>query len=392
MRAPRTTVLLLALFGALTGMATAPPAPATPTTSGGGPLVFTLSDVTLPSAPRLLRAFDTDGDGAPELAVLGTGHEIFELHVTVLRNDGAGAFTPDWDTPHPHDEYAEGPAWIDAADVDLDGTIDVSVTPGGADHSVRLGDGHGRLDTFLHGGWFGGYAGPGEIHDIDGDGLPDLSHFTADFGPYIDWGKGTADGRFPGEGFWWGNPYDGGTLIRFADIDEDGDADPVLSTQSGIYASHVSLTSWNQLVAGAYRGHEVIDLDDDDHLDVVFADPIGDRIGVVLGVGDGSFGAPAWFGTGREPDQIAVADLDGDGELDVVTGNVDQGSISILLGDGAGGFGLKQDIPTGPGPLGVVAGDFDLDGDTDLAVADAGATTVTILLQQAPALPFGAGR
>ncbi len=374
----RMLALVAAGLGAWSGTGP-PPAPA----PSGGPLVFAISDVTLPAAPRLLRALDADGDGALDIAVLGSSFGQLEGQISVLDNDGSGVFTLGWTRPHPDNAYALSPAWLDATDVDLDGDIDVSITPSGLDHSIRLNNGDGALDMFKSSNWFGGYAGPGRFGDLTADGLPDLAHFTDDIGgTYIDVGEGLGDGLFPSWSFWTGNPNDGETLIQFADIFETGTLSPVLSTQQGLFQPPPSGFQWFEIVDGAFRGHEVVDLDGDLHLDIVFAEPDADRLGVVLGNGDGTWSAPSWFATGREPDQIVVTDVDGDGELDVVTGNMDQGSISILLGDGAGAFGPKQDIPTGPGPLGLTAGDFDLDGDTDLAVADAGATTVTILLQQ----------
>ena len=381
---PGSLVALVCALAAWPG-ATVPPSAVLNTAplATGGPLVFALSDVTLPAAPRLIHAHDADGDGDLEITVLGSSFGQLLGQISTLENDGNGTFTLGWTSPHPADVDALSPMWLDLADVDLDGDLDASITPSGNDHTVRLNDGDGELDMFRTGHWFGGYAGPGAFGDVTGDGLPDLAHFTDDFGgSYIDIGEGLGDGAFPGWSFWTDNPRDGRTLIRFADVTETGVLTPILSTQSGIYQPPPSGFTWDNIVSGAFRGHEVIDLDGDTHLDIVFAEPAADRLGVVLGNGDGTWSAASWFNTGREPDQIVVADMDGDGVLDVVTGNVDQGSISILLGDGAGGFGPKQDIPTGPGPLGLTAGDFDLDGDTDLAVADAGATTVTILLQQ----------
>jgi len=356
--------------------ATTPPPPTV-----GAPLVFSVADVPLPAAPRLLEAFDTDEDGTLELVVLGSSVGPLEGQVSVLVNDGHGAFSPGWARPHPAASKALGAMWLDAADVDLDGDLDVTITPGAEDHSIRLNDGQGRLDAFLTSTWFGGFAGPGAFGDIDGDGLPDLAHYTDDFGPFLDYSSGEGDGTFTGVGAWLGNPQDGRTLILFADLDENGGTEPVISTHAGLHAA-LDDVHWTPLATGAFRGHAAVDLDGDRHLDLVFAEPDEDRIGVLLGNGDGTFAAVSWYATGRAPDQILVVDVDGDGELDVVTGNMDQGSISILPGDGTGSFGAKQDVATGPDPLGLASGDFDLDGDTDLAVADSGSLTVTVLLQQ----------
>ncbi len=347
----------------------------------GVPLTFTLTDVVLPAAPRQVAAFDVDGDGAPELVVLGSPVAELEGQVTVLDNDGQGGFSIGWTTAHPGTEFAFAPMWMDQADVDLDGDLDLSITPAADDHSIRLNDGLGTLSAFLHGTWFGGFAGAGSFVEVDGDGLPDLAHFTDDRGPFLDAGLGQGDGRFVGFAAWIAPPYDQTMIVHFADLDEDGDNEPVVSSIQGLHTSH-DFGVWTELLDGAFESLRVLDLDDDRHLDLVFTDPENDRLGVLLGDGSGAFGPPIWFETGREPTLLVLADMDGDGQLDAITSNADAGSISILRGNGAGSFGTKQDVATGPDPLGLAAADFDLDGDTDLAVADTGATTITVLLQQ----------
>ncbi len=374
-------LLALLLLAAHTGVAR--PVDPPPPRPLGGPLVFTLADVTLPAAPRLLRAFDADADGDPDLAVVGSGFAQLAHQVSVLDNDGAGGFTLGWSSPHPPTEYELGTTQIAAADLDLDGQLDVTITPSADFWSTRLGNGQGELSAFLRGTLAGGYGVHGTVGDIDQDGLPDLAQYNVDFGgTYIDARRGTGDGLFVGFTCWQGNLPDTETLVLLADLDEDGQPEPVVSTQQGLFRAPPAGSSFIQILAGAFRGFAILDLDDDDELDIVFTEPLGDRFGVLLGTGGGSYGAPSWFATGDGPDQLEVADVDGDGEFDVITGNVLAGTISILLGDGAGSFGGKQDIATGSGPLGIAAADFDLDGDTDVAVADAGATTVTILLQQ----------
>jgi hypothetical protein len=71
-------------------------------------------------------------------------------------------------------------------------------------------------------------------------------------------------------------------------------------------------------------------------MDIVTADTSG-KVSVLLGNGDGSFGAPLSFPTGGAPAALAVADLNGDGNLDIVTEDA-SGKVSVLLGNGDGSF------------------------------------------------------
>ncbi len=56
-----------------------------------------------------------------------------------------------------------------------------------------------------------------------------------------------------------------------------------------------------------------------------------DTVGILLGTGTGSFGAPTWIGVGRNPQAVAVSDLNGNGHPDLVTANQDDDTVSVLL-------------------------------------------------------------
>src|SRR5262249_38990687 len=49
--------------------------------------------------------------------------------------------------------------------------------------------------------------------------------------------------------------------------------------------------------------------------------------------------------TGAGPRSVAVGDLDGDGKPDLATANVNGGDVSVLLGNGDGTFGAPQSVP-----------------------------------------------
>ena len=145
----------------------------------------------------------------------------------------------------------------------------------------------------------------------------------------------------------------------------------------------------------------------------------GDTVSVLLGNGDGTFGAKTDFGPGRNPvsvaigdlngdgkpdlavandshehglgaarerrrhlrredrlrdgsrsHSVAIGDLNGDGRPDLAVANDDSNTVSVLLGNGDGTFGANTDFGTGTRPASVAIGDLNGDGRPDLAVAN----------------------
>ncbi len=100
------------------------------------------------------------------------------------------------------------------------------------------------------------------------------------------------------------------------------------------------------------------------------------------------FGPPVEYATDYQPCALATGDFNHDGKLDMVTVNAsstqDNGTMSILLGTGNGAFGAPTNIETDVDPYAVVVGDFNSDGFDDIAVAnydsDSSGSTVDIFL------------
>ena len=123
--------------------------------------------------------------------------------------------------------------------------------------------------------------------------------------------------------------------------------------------------------------------------DLVTANHANNTLSVFLGVGDGTFKAPATIATGRGPSSIAAADFNADGKIDLAVTNDLDNTVSVFLGNGDGTFQNRVDYPTGNSPQWVATGDFNGDTVLDLAVANNGAptntntgNTVSILLGQ----------
>ena len=125
----------------------------------------------------------------------------------------------------------------------------------------------------------------------------------------------------------------------------------------------------------------VADLDDDGAQDLVVVDQncpsgsCGDGVvRVLLGAGDGSFGAAQAFAVDSNPQSVAIGDFDGDGVPDLAVVNAisiitqGPGTVSILVGRGDGSFDPQVEYDAGQGPSAIVAADLDGDGLLDLAI------------------------
>jgi hypothetical protein len=109
----------------------------------------------------------------------------------------------------------------------------------------------------------------------------------------------------------------------------------------------------------------VADLNGDGRADLAVASGTG--VSVLLNNGNGTFGAPASYGSGINPASVAAGDLNGDGKIDLAVSNKDGGSVLLNLGNGTFAAAVNYTF-AGPyndsGPL--VIGDLNGDGRADL--------------------------
>jgi hypothetical protein len=337
--------------------------------------------------PNSVAVGDFDADGHLDLAVANSGPPGT---VSVLLGKGDGTFQGA--RSYTADSY---PTTLAVADFNRDGKLDLAT-----DSGVLLGNGDG---TFRAPMTHGGNYGPVAVGDFNGDGIPDLA--AADFFDFGGNGRGVrvllgnGDGTFqPAQGYAAGfRPFavavgdfngDGHPDLAVANIG-DGTVSVLLGKGEGTFQAAHNYTAGSSPTSVA-----VGDFNSDGRPDLAVAD-VGDIYGngggvsVLLGNGDGAFGAShSYESAGFRPVSVAVGDFDGDGHLDLAVANHGYpgygipATVSVLLGKGDGTFHAAQSYAVGFLLSSVAVGDFDGDGHLDLAVTGYdydGNSTVSIL-------------
>jgi hypothetical protein len=314
-------------------------------TGGGGFGAVTSYDLGA-VLTRSIAVADVNSDGKPDLLTANYYYNGSSAEGTagVLLGNGDGTFRA-------VTQFGTGPdstpIGITVADVNSDGKPDLLTANGGGNTaSVLLGTGTGSFGTAAQLST-GPNSYPYEVAvaDVNGDGKPDLLTANANnntAGVLL----GRGDGTF-------------GTVTPFG-------------TGAGSAPTDIA----------------VADVNRDGKPDLLTTNIFGAAVGVLLGRGDGTFGTVTPFGTGTnsDPFKLAVADVNGDGQLDVLTDNRNSDAAGVLLGRGDGTFGAVTQVSIGAGghPEDIVAADVNGDGKPDLLTGNGALGTVGVLLNITP--------
>jgi hypothetical protein len=197
----------------------------------------------------------------------------------------------------------DDPGCLTIADVNRDGKPDALVCSQNS-VGVMLGNGDGTFQSFTNTNFFTGSCDFAvAVADVNGDGLPDMVAPNAGANGCGSVGfagvlLGNGNGTFQPEVNYLAINYTrtGVGPVAVSDLNGNGKLDVVVLTGTGLYS------------------------------------PTQGSAGVLLGNGNGTFQAPASFGTGGVfTNSVVVADVNGDGRPDILVANLGSSTVGVLL-------------------------------------------------------------
>jgi hypothetical protein len=351
--------------------------------TGAGFAGSSLLPVTSQNLGNTVLTADFNGDGIPDLVILGSG-------ISVLLGNGDGTFTAG---PSPS---AFLPGAIAVGDFNGDGILDLAVAPAldEGTSEVLLGYGDG---TFTNAGGILENANTVTSNaiaaaDFNGDGKLDLVETCASGNEQpcnlLLILSGNGDGSFT-QSCETPLAFFGSQSMAVGDFNGDGKPDLAV-TNSGANGVNVFLNGGGCLsvvntMPATGAGPSSIaaaDFNGDGKLDLAVANSGSNNVTILLGNGDGTFTAAASPATGMAPNSLAVGDFNGDSIPDLAVANSGSSNVTILLGNGDGTFTAATSPAADTGSTSVALADFNGDGGEDLVVANSADSSATALLAE----------
>jgi Ca2+-binding RTX toxin-like protein len=366
-------------------------------------LAFTLeapSSFETASSPYNLALSDFNGDAIPDAAVSAASGKI-----SVLLGDGSGSFVKRADLTLGKLAYG-----VMAADFNGDSNVDlVASDAASAKIGFFAGNGAGGFSAVVSSAFGSAAASDATpqaflaVADLNGDQKQDVLVMN-DVDHEIDVMLNDGNGNFTKSGNISLSGKDAGPIVS-GDFNRDGKADVAYAraTDEGIFiqlgdgaGGFGSATTL--AVSGQVDGLTVADLDADAKLDLAATHSdrttAADKLGILLGKGDGTFKPVIDYSAGNDPFAVTAADFNGDHRPELVVTTLAQ-QVLVFQNKGDGTFAKPSVRDKAFSSMGstqaVAVGDFDLDGKQDVALAassDATKSGGAVVALLSPAPPF----
>ena len=349
------------------------------------------------SSPQSVVTADINGDNKPDIIVANSGTN----NVGVLLNLGNAMFTAQ--TTYSTGE-GSSPQSVAAMDVNGDNKLDLIVAKKGTNNvGVLLNTGNG---TFASQTTYstGEDSSPQSVTtaDVNGDNKPDIvvaNYHTSNVGVLFNLGNGMFTGQTTYSTGSSSEPY----YVTTGDVNGDNKLDIIVANSNanvntvGVLLNRGNGTFANQRSYQTGSGSHptsvvAADIDGDRKLDIIVAHRYGNKVGVFLNTGNGTFTSQITYPptSSMAPRSVITADMNGDNKPDIIVANSGWDNVGVFLHTANGMFVNLITYPTGYGssPCSLVAVDLNGDSTMDIIVANHGTDNVGVLLNMGGNLLF----
>ena len=328
-------------------------------------------------APNGIELADVDDDGA--LDVIFTSGLTNEVWINL--GNGIGGF----DTPPLMFDAGVGPVDVKASDLDLDGNLDLVVANRSGGTITILHQEQPLLFSVVQTLLTGVECIAVDAADLSGDGVPDILSANGD-SENVQYFEGDGAGQFlnavaiPTGGL----PWD----VAITDVNNDGQLDAVATLFSADAVAvltneplgPIPFTVRTYAVENGALTVALVDANDDQHIDVVVANWLGDVATLLRGDRRGGLLAPVTLGVGGLPTSAKAVDfnIEGRDQFAFVNG------LDFVLRNAAVSEDARWEIPLPIFDSEIMAsfdvGDFDVDARPDFIIADSFLDRITVLM------------